>query len=278
MLKRMVLLGICLTMMLALAGCVMQSKYDALLAQNGEQKGKIDQLGNQVDQARLDATSLKAQLKAEQEALELAKRGGGDKDAQIAILTKRIADLQDKLKGLDAMPAPPSPGVGDPRPAPVRVNLPASVSKALEDLAGQERIFEFSPATGRCTFTSEVLFDEGDATVTPQFERVLAKFAGIFTAGAGQGLFLRIEGHTDNQAITDSRTKAKHPTNWHLSAHRAIEVMRTIFKAGVDEDRMMVVGYGSQHPGTDNSTASGRARNRRVEIWVLPAQRTASRG
>jgi chemotaxis protein MotB len=104
--------------------------------------------------------------------------------------------------------------------------------------------------------------------VRPEFEAVLKKFAAIFT-GVGQGLDLRIEGHTDGQAIRNVGTRTAHPTNWHLAAHRAIEVLRVLYQAGIDEDRITVIGYGSQRPIADNRTAEGRSRNRRVEIFVV---------
>jgi flagellar motor protein MotB len=277
MMKRMAWSAVCVFLVVALTGCVAQSRYDQLLAANGVQKDKIDEMTRQVQQAQLAGAGLKAQLKSEQEGMDAAQRGALGREGQIAVLKNRAADLEKRLASLDTAPLPLIPAGRDPGPARgtmvKAVTLPPAVIDSLERFAAANKGFEFDRTTGRCTFTGEVLFETGDDVVTPGFEQTLRKFAAVFT-GVGRDLFLRIEGHTDNQPVRSSR----HASNWHLSAHRAIEVMRVLFKAGVAEERMMVMGYGSQMAVADNGTAAGRARNRRVEVYVMPAPRGVTSG
>ena len=64
-------------------------------------------------------------------------------------------------------------------------------------------------------------------------------------------------------------TKAKHPTNWHLSTDRANSVLLSLKKHGLDERRMRAAGASMFENVADNKDPKARAKNRRVEIYVL---------
>ncbi len=77
---------------------------------------------------------------------------------------------------------------------------------------------------------------------------------------------IRIEGHTDNTPIRTSRF----PSNWELSAARAISVVRYFIEEhNFSPDQLSVLGFGEFRPIADNKTAEGRSANRRVDIVVL---------
>ena len=79
---------------------------------------------------------------------------------------------------------------------------------------------------------------------------------------------IRIEGHTDSIPIS---TK-EFPSNWDLSASRAINVARYfVDKHGIDPVRITSIGYAEHKPLTSNDSPDGRAKNRRVEIVLLSA-------
>jgi chemotaxis protein MotB len=83
-----------------------------------------------------------------------------------------------------------------------------------------------------------------------------------------------IVGHTDDLRIIRAETKQKHPTNWHLSVHRAISVLNLLTQDQVAEDRMCAKGYGefrSVEPNKPNK--GGNPANRRVEIFIIPSGR-----
>ena len=107
-----------------------------------------------------------------------------------------------------------------------------------------------------------VTFDVGRATIKPQFYRALDAVAS--TLNQYGNTRLEIEGHTDSTGSA--------AMNQQLSENRAMAVASHLASRGVARDRMYAVGYGMTRPIADNSTAEGRARNRRVEIIVIPVQ------
>ena len=113
------------------------------------------------------------------------------------------------------------------------------------------------------SLNSAMLFDSGSATVKPENEDTLIKIATTIDTLHN---YIRIEGHTDSQPINT----AIYPSNWELSAARAINVVELFTDKGdIDPDKMVAVGYGEHRPVADNSTAEGRAKNRRIDIIIL---------
>lgn len=110
--------------------------------------------------------------------------------------------------------------------------------------------------------TDRVLFDPGQATLRPQGTKVLDVIAPALK-NLPNGLI--IEGHTDNQPISDSRF----PSNWELSTQRATTVLRHLLGDGIDASKVAAAGYADQRPLLAGDSAVSRARNRRVAIVVL---------
>jgi chemotaxis protein MotB len=125
-----------------------------------------------------------------------------------------------------------------------------------------------SELQGRLTVNilDRVLFDSGEADLRPEGQQVLLKVAGVL-APHGQRQ-IHVVGHTDNVPI-----RRKFSSNWELSCARATAAVRFLVEqAKVDPRRLGAVGHGEFHPIADNATAEGRARNRRIEIVVLPEE------
>jgi chemotaxis protein MotB len=81
---------------------------------------------------------------------------------------------------------------------------------------------------------------------------------------------IRVEGHTDNVPI-HPRLQEKYATNWELSNARATNVVRFLQdKIGIAPERLQAVGLSEFHPVASNKTREGRAKNRRIEIALLP--------
>ncbi len=105
---------------------------------------------------------------------------------------------------------------------------------------------------------SDISFDVGRADIKPNFAPVLDRFAQ--TLNEHKATRVRIVGHTDstgNDAINDP-----------LSVNRASSTRSYLASRGVDPGRIAIDGRGSREPVADNSTEAGRAKNRRVEIFV----------
>jgi chemotaxis protein MotB len=112
-----------------------------------------------------------------------------------------------------------------------------------------------------------ILFDSGKAVVKKQGQEALKKVADVLKGVKDQEII--VAGHTDNVPIT-SKLAATYPTNWELSAARAIAVVKLLQKDGVDPMMLVATGFGEYRPVADNSTPEGRAQNRRMEIVLMP--------
>ncbi len=115
---------------------------------------------------------------------------------------------------------------------------------------------------------SELLFDSGSAVINQSALVILARIADELK---GMDNVLRIAGYTDNQPIVSPI----YPSNWELSAARAVSVLRFFSERGVDEARMAAIAYGEFHPVADNSTEEGRQRNRRVMVAISGSKQDA---
>ena len=113
------------------------------------------------------------------------------------------------------------------------------------------------------TLPDTVLFRSGESALRPE--------ARPFIEAIGEVLIeldrhVRVEGHTDNVPIST----AQFPSNWELSATRAVTVVRTLSEQyGLQSDHLTAVGHADSRSLTDNLTPENRAKNRRVEIVVL---------
>ena len=104
--------------------------------------------------------------------------------------------------------------------------------------------------------TNNILFETGKATLKPESMAEIQKVADYMKKNP-QARF-EVQGHTDNQGSD----KINDP----LSQQRAESVVKALEGLGVDGFNLRAVGKGSHVPVADNSTADGRAKNRRVEF------------
>jgi chemotaxis protein MotB len=115
----------------------------------------------------------------------------------------------------------------------------------------------------------KILFDSGEAVVSKRGEGVLTRVGAVLATIEDKQI--QVSGHTDKTPISDKLTQ-QFPTNWELSAARAINVVRFLAeKAQVPPERLIASGYGEYHPIANNKSAAGRARNRRIEILLTPS-------
>ena len=118
----------------------------------------------------------------------------------------------------------------------------------------------------------EILFDSGKTTIKPQGVEVLERVGSILLNVKDKAI--SIEGHTDDVPIGAELSK-KYPTNWELSAVRATTVARYLQeKIGIDPGLLSAIGYGEYQPVASNESEEGRAKNRRIEIVLVPMEIT----
>ncbi|MFB5674667.1 flagellar motor protein MotB [Paenibacillus terreus] len=144
-------------------------------------------------------------------------------------------------------------------------NLMGVIQKYVEDNNLQNQIFVADEPRGiSITLSDRFLFDSGHAALKPGSAPTLAKLASLFR---NLDTPVSIEGHTDNTPVGSGST---YRDNWDLSGARALSVLRFfIEREQLDPTHFQYAGYADTRPVGDNSTATGRQKNRRVEITVL---------
>jgi len=235
-----------------IAGC---NGSQDLKIQNDTQQRYIDKLEAERDAANLELTQLKAQLAAAQ------AEGGADMQAlqeKIAALEANktkleelIASLQEKLLLGGAA-------------------LPVELSTLLEDFANLHDMVTYDPKRGIVRFKSDLLFEPGSDTVASSSVAAVQALSGILNSEEALEFDVIVAGHTDDIRIAKPDTREKHPTNWHLSAHRAISVKDIMERSNVDPKRLSVRGFGEYRPIEENlPNRKGNPKNRRVEIFIV---------
>ena len=113
----------------------------------------------------------------------------------------------------------------------------------------------------------QLYFESGSAHLSDENKQ---KLDGILNRLEGGRLeTIRVVGHTDDQMI-DLEFPRIYATNRELSLHRATQVVRYLESAGIAPERMGAAGMSKYNPTASNETSEGRAKNRRVEIFMMP--------
>ena len=117
------------------------------------------------------------------------------------------------------------------------------------------------------TLLSDNYFEEGSAELNiNETRQTLLRLAEFFKSDELKDRRFRIEGHTDNVSVSEDSI---YPSNWELSAARAVNVLHYLADYGVKEENFSVAGYADTRPKFSNDTPEGRAYNRRVDIIIL---------
>lgn len=146
----------------------------------------------------------------------------------------------------------------------------ATIGQALAAYLKDQSIgIEQTPQKLVLQLADRILFDSGSAEIKPEGLTVLRSVGKILLARLGD-LSVRIGGHTDNVPMRVIRTDGL-DSNWSLSSARAVNVVRFLEnEVGISPEKLAATGYGEHQPIADNRTAAGRARNRRIEIVLVP--------
>ncbi|MGB9792005.1 MAG: OmpA/MotB family protein [Thermacetogeniaceae bacterium] len=113
------------------------------------------------------------------------------------------------------------------------------------------------------SFQETVLFPRGSADLTPEAKSVIAQIGTILKKVPN---YIRIEGHTCDLPINTP----KYPSNWELSAARAITVLKELIATNqIPPSRLSATGYGEYRPRYPNDSEEHRRMNRRVDIVIL---------
>ena len=222
------------------------SRANELASQLDAQKGVAGRALAQVELLNQQIAALRRQLAAIEASLEASE--SKDKDAQA-----RIADLGQRLNLALAQ----------------RVQ---ELSRFRSEFFGRLRAIlgnrpDIRVVGDRFVFQSEVFFDAGAAVVRPEGRAELDKLATALLELEKQipgdvAWVLRVDGHTDVRPIAS----AQYPSNWELSAARAISVVQYLIAKGISPQRLVAAGFGEFQPLEAGQTEDAFRRNRRIEL------------
>jgi chemotaxis protein MotB len=139
-------------------------------------------------------------------------------------------------------------------------------SNLQEEMARQKMTESATVETGekkiKLVLGSGILFDSGKAELKPAALEILATVGEQLRTVGNQ---IVVEGHTDNVPVRGG----KYDSNWELAMARAYAVLHFFEKHGVPSTRLAGIGYGENRPIGDNKTPEERAKNRRIEIYLI---------
>jgi chemotaxis protein MotB len=214
-------------------------------------------------------------------ALESEKNVSARALAQVEVLNQQIAALRRQLSALEqALDASDKKEQeSQTRIADLGQRLNVALAQRVQELSRYRSDFfgklreilgnrpDIRVVGDRFVFQSEVFFDSGQAVLNPEGRNELDKLATALLDLDKQipsdiAWVLRVDGHTDIRPIAS----APFPSNWALSAARAISVVQYLITKGVSPQRLVAAGFGEFQPLDPDRTEEAYRRNRRLEL------------
>jgi chemotaxis protein MotB len=222
--------------------------------------GKANELAGQLDAQKSVASRALAQV-------ELLNQ-------QIAALRRQLAALESALEASEVKDKESQTRLAD---LGQRLNLALAqrvqeLSRFRSEFFGRLRTIlgdrpDVRVVGDRFVFQSEVFFDAGSAVIQPGGRAELDKLANALVELEKQipkdvAWVLRVDGHTDTRPIAS----AQFPSNWELSAARAISVVQYLIGKGISPQRLVAAGFGEFQPLDPAPNDDAYRRNRRIEL------------
>ncbi|MBX6425554.1 MAG: peptidoglycan -binding protein [Variibacter sp.] len=240
-----------------------------------------DRLKSAAEAAGADASAAQGKIGALTEALESEQRISARALSQVELLNQQIAALRRQLSALeDALEAAEKKDKeAQSRIAELGQRLNIALAQRVQELQRYRSEFfgrlsailanrpDIRVVGDRFVFQSELFFDVGSAVLRPEGRAELDKLASALLdleKEIPQDIpwVLRVDGHTDIRPIAS----AQFPSNWALSAGRAISVVQYLISKGVPPQRLVAAGFGEFQPLDTAQTEEAYRRNRRIEL------------
>jgi chemotaxis protein MotB len=219
-----------LTVGIIVSGCVSASDYKRM---EGKYRGELQAMNSQKNALSTE----KSRLETETQKLAL----------QLGQAQTDNAQLNEKLKAEQE----------------ARTKLTEGILEKLQRISGIDVTKE-----GNAEIKDEVLFSPGRAELKEDGKKVLAQVAEVFQKYPEY--LIRIEGHTDNDPITQSKSQWTTGSNFELAAYRALKVILYLEEKGIEPARMYLCSFGEYAPKKPNDSAENKSQNRRVVIGFVP--------
>jgi chemotaxis protein MotB len=228
----------------------------------GEAKGQIESLATDLEAEKKLSQQQISQISLLNQQLAALRRQIGALEAALEASEKRDKESQTKISDLGS-----------------RLNIALAqrvqeLNRYRSDFFGRLREIlgnrpEIRIVGDRFVFQSEVFFDPGSAELKEGATPELDKLASALLELIGKipkdiPWVLRVDGHTDVRPIANARF----PSNWELSASRAISVVKYLITRGISADRMVAAGFGEFQPIDPANNDDAFRRNRRIELKI----------
>jgi chemotaxis protein MotB len=216
-----------------------------------------------------------------QEDLIDAEKLSDEANAQVTLLNQQLAALRSQIGALEAALEASETRDTESRTqiADLGRRLNLALAQRVQDLSRYRSDFfgrlreilegraDVRVVGDRFVFQSEVLFEPGQADLndaaSPQLDALAAAILQLETEIPSDiNWVMRIDGHTDSRPISNARF----PSNWELSAARAISVAQYLVSKGVAPARLVAAGFGEFAPLDPAETEEAYRRNRRIEF------------
>lgn len=219
-----------------------------LRAQMADQQAEIDRLIEDLGRSRRDNLRIQAELeeaRLEAQRIETLLSARGAQAQQLQARLNQLSAIEQEIRE--------------------RNQIYEEVLARFRSLIDAGRL-SVSIARGRMVINlpQDILFASGSASLGTDGRGVLVEVAGVLAEIEDRRF--QVEGHTDDRPIAT----AQFPSNWELSAARALSVVKLLVANGVPAQSLSGAGYGEFQPVAVNETPEGRRLNRRIEIVMLP--------
>ena len=206
---------------------------------------EIKMLNENIEQLMVDKAKLEGELAEAQGFLNDLKKGDKAKENLLIEKNQEVNALELQLAELNKQLAAKGRG---------------GVIVEIDP----DSIWVSDPRGAKTSIGSDVLFSSGKATLKSSGKTALSKVARDLK-GSYSSLPIRVYGFTDSDPIRKSKWK----DNLDLSANRSMAVTRYLISKGIDNERIETIAMGATHFLTSNKNRTGKAQNRRVEIFVI---------
>jgi chemotaxis protein MotB len=238
------------------AGCgVDENVYNAAVKDRDEKAAELKKT-----QADLDAEKA-ARIKEADRSAKLAKK--------LTSLGQDVTRLETERSGLGGELEQANKRMDELRKAQAQAEARAaqfrklvSQFKTLTD-AGKLKV-EIRENRMIIALGDKILFDPGKTDLKPEGKDALKQVSEVLKELQNRNF--QVAGHTDNIPIKSKKFRS----NWDLSTARAVEVVNFMMSSGLDGKRLSAAGYADESPVAPNDTPENKAKNRRIEITLVP--------
>lgn len=260
---------------LATAQTELERDYNQLISQQQQLAQRYDQRSQELEETNNAIIGLRQdQLRSTTDIERLEKvlsERSASAGAAMSEMRQTIDGLEETKRALTAQ-LEKEQLARQARIATMKTTYDQLVEKMESEIERGE--ITISELQGKLTvnLVERILFDSGQADLKTAGIQVLHRVGDILKEVDDKEI--RVEGHTDNIPISP-RLKKTFASNWELSTARATNVVHFLQQQkGMPGARLSVCGYGPYQPISSNKTATGRAQNRRIQIVLVPQQKT----